>query len=62
VSLISAREIAIKKTLGKLLAPENLKEAVAARLPWMPRTSEHIRKVKGLRGKSSVFGVCRHVL
>lgn len=43
VSVISAWEIAIKKTLGKLEAPENLNEMVtAAGFQWMSVTYEHV--------------------
>ena len=43
VSVISAWEIAIKKTLGKLEAPENLNEMVtAAGFQWMSDTYEHV--------------------
>ena len=49
VSIVSAWEIAIKKRLGKLEAPENLKEAVAASgFQWLPIVYEHVWKVKDL--------------
>ena len=49
VSVVSAWEIAIKKALGKLEAPENLKEmVVAARFQWLPITYEHVWKINDL--------------
>ena len=49
VSVVSAWEIAIKKTLGKLEAPENLKEMIAdAGFQWLPITYEHVWKIKDL--------------
>lgn len=49
VSVVSAWEIAIKKTLGKLEAPENLKEMIAdAGFQWLPITYEHVWKIKYL--------------
>ena len=49
VSVVSAWEIAIKKALGKLEAPENLKEMVEeAGFQWLPITYEHVWKIKDL--------------
>ncbi|MCE2416426.1 type II toxin-antitoxin system VapC family toxin [Candidatus Poribacteria bacterium] len=49
VSVVSAWEIAIKKRLGKLEAPENLKESVAASgFQWLSVVYEHVWRVKDL--------------
>ena len=49
VSVVSAWEIGIKKTLGKLESPENLKEAIAdAEFELMPIDYEHAWQVKDL--------------
>ena len=43
LSVVSAWEIAIKKRLGKLEAPENLKESVAASgFQWLSVVYEHV--------------------
>ena len=49
VSVVSAWEIAIKKTLGKLESPDNLKEVIAdAEFKLMPIDYEHVWQVKNL--------------
>ena len=49
VSVVSAWEIAIKKTLGKLESPDNLKEVIAdAKFELMPIDYEHAWQVKNL--------------
>ena len=49
VSVVSAWEIAIKKALGKLEAPENLKQMIEdAGFVLMPVDYEHVWKVKDL--------------
>ena len=49
VSVASAWEIAIKKTLGKLESPDNLKELIAdAEFELMPIDYEHAWQVKNL--------------
>ena len=49
VSVVSAWEIAIKKTLGKLESPDNLKEVIAdAEFELMPIDYEHAWQVKDL--------------
>ena len=49
VSVVSAWEIAIKKALGKLESPDNLKEAIAdAKFELMPIDYEHAWQVKDL--------------
>ena len=49
VSVVSVWEIAIKKTLGKLESPDNLKELIAdAEFELMPIDYEHARQVKDL--------------
>ncbi len=49
LSVVSAWEIAIKKSLGKLEAPENLKESVAASgFQWLSVVYEHVWRVKDL--------------
>lgn len=49
VSVVSVWEIAIKKALGKLEAPENLKQMIEdARFTLMPINYEHVWEVKDL--------------
>ena len=49
VSVVSAWEIAIKKALGKLSSPDNLKEMIAdAEFELMPIDYEHVWHVKDL--------------
>lgn len=49
VSVVSAWEIAIKKTLGKLESPDNLKEVIAdAEFELMSIDYEHVWQVKYL--------------
>ena len=49
VSVVSAWEIAIKKTLGKLESPDNLKEVIAdAKFELMQIDYEHAWQVKDL--------------
>ena len=49
VSVVSAWEIAIKKTLGKLESPDNLKEVIAdAKFELMPIDYGHAWQVKNL--------------
>ncbi len=49
VSVVSAWEIAIKKALGKLSSPDNLKEVIAdAEFELMPIDYEHAWQVKDL--------------
>ena len=49
VSVVSVWEIAIKKTLGKLESPDNLKEVIAdAEFELMPIDYEHAWQVKDL--------------
>ena len=49
VSIVSVWEIAIKKALGKLSSPDNLKEAIAdAEFELMPIDYEHAWQVKNL--------------
>ena len=49
VSVVSVWEIAIKKTLGKLESPDNLKEVIAdAEFEFMPIDYEHAWQVKDL--------------
>ena len=49
VSAVSAWEIAIKKALGKLSSPDNLKEMIAdAEFELMPIDYEHVWQVKDL--------------
>lgn len=49
VSIVSAWEIAIKKTLGKLESPDNLREVIAdAEFELMPIDYEHAWQVKDL--------------
>ena len=49
VSVVSIWEIAIKKALGKLSSPDNLKEMIAdAEFELMPIDYEHVWQVKDL--------------
>ena len=49
VSVVSAWEIAIKKTLGKLESPDNLKEVITdAKFELIPIDYEHVWQVKDL--------------
>ena len=49
VSVVSAWEIAIKKTLGKLEAPDDLKQVITdAGFVLMPINYEHVWEVKNL--------------